>query len=40
LYIVSTQRSFLNGETPGSVKEEARKMKKAILDFVKTIEFA
>jgi hypothetical protein len=40
LYIVSSQRSFLNGETPGSVKEEARKMKKAILDFVKTIEFA
>jgi hypothetical protein len=40
LYIVSSQRSFLNGEVPGSMKEEAKKMKKAILDFVRTIEFA
>jgi hypothetical protein len=40
LYIVSTQRSFLNGEVPGSMKAEAKKMKKAILDFVSTIEFA
>ena len=40
LYIVSSQRSFLNGEISGSVKEEAKKMKKAILDFVRTIEFA
>ena len=40
LYIVSSQRSFLNGEVPGSLKEEAKKMKKAILDFVDTIEFA
>jgi hypothetical protein len=40
LYIVSSQRSFLNGEVPGSMKAEAKKMKKAILDFVSTIEFA
>jgi hypothetical protein len=40
LYIVSSQRSFLNGELPGSVKEEAAKMKQTILDFVSTIEFA
>jgi hypothetical protein len=40
LYIVSSQRSFLNGELPGSVKEETAKMKRTILDFVSTIEFA
>ncbi len=40
LYIVSSQRSFLNSETPGSVKQEAEKMKRTILDFVETIEFA
>ncbi|MBS3029661.1 MAG: tellurite resistance TerB family protein [Dolichospermum sp. DET50] len=40
LYIVSSQRSFVNGELPGSVKEEAAKMKQTILDFVSTIEFA
>ncbi|MFN9558804.1 MAG: tellurite resistance TerB family protein [Dolichospermum sp.] len=39
LYIVSSQRSLLNGETLGSVKEEAEKMKQTILNFVKTIEF-
>ncbi|MTJ09479.1 MULTISPECIES: tellurite resistance TerB family protein [unclassified Anabaena] len=39
LYIVSSQRSFLNGETPSSVKEEAEKIKQTILAFVKTIEF-
>ena len=39
LYIVSSQRSFLNGETPGSVKEEAKEIKQTILDFVATIEF-
>jgi hypothetical protein len=36
---VSSQRSFLNSETLGSVKEEAEKIKKTILDFVETIEF-
>ncbi len=40
LYIVSSQRSFLDGELPGSVKQEAAKMKQTILDFVSTIEFA
>ena len=39
LYIVSSQRSLLNGETLSSVKEEAEKIKKTILDFVETIEF-
>ncbi|WP_028091132.1 tellurite resistance TerB family protein [Dolichospermum circinale] len=39
LYIVSSQRSLLNGETLGSVKEEAEKMKQTILNFVETIEF-
>jgi hypothetical protein len=40
LYIVSSQRSFLNGEVPGSVKQEAEKIKKTILGFIDTIEFA
>ncbi|MBE9217638.1 tellurite resistance TerB family protein [Dolichospermum flos-aquae] len=39
LYVVSSQRSFLNSGTLGSVKEEAEKIKKTILDFVETIEF-
>jgi hypothetical protein len=39
LYIVSSQRSLLNGETLGSVKEEAEKIKQTILKFVETIEF-
>ncbi|MDB9458254.1 tellurite resistance TerB family protein [Dolichospermum circinale] len=39
LYIVSSQRSLLNGEALGSVKEEAEKMKQTILNFVETIEF-
>jgi len=39
LYIVSSQRSLLNGETFGSVKEEAEKIKQTILKFVETIEF-
>lgn len=39
LYIVSSQRSFLNGETPGSIEEEAESIKQKILEFVDTIEF-
>ncbi|WP_341524600.1 tellurite resistance TerB family protein [Nostoc sp. UHCC 0302] len=39
LYIVSSQRSFFNGETPGSVEEEAESIKENILEFVETIEF-
>ncbi len=39
LYIVSSQRSFLDGETPSSVKEEAQEIKKNILEFVQSIEF-
>jgi hypothetical protein len=40
LYIISSQCSFLNGETPGSLQQEAAKIKQTILDFVETIEFA
>ncbi len=39
LYIVSSQRSFLDGETPSSVKEEAQEIKKNILEFVQSIDF-
>ncbi len=39
LYIVSSQHSFLNGETPDSVQEEAEDIKESILEFVETIEF-
>ncbi|WP_375514870.1 hypothetical protein [uncultured Nostoc sp.] len=39
LYIVSSQHSFLDGETPDSVEEEAEDIKESILEFVKTIEF-
>jgi hypothetical protein len=39
LYIVSSQRSFLNGETFGSIQEEAENIKQRILNFVGTIEF-
>ncbi len=38
-YIVSSQRSFFNGNTPGSVKQEAESIKENILEFVETIEF-
>ncbi|WP_414514917.1 hypothetical protein [Nostoc sp. PCC 9305] len=40
LYIVSSQHSFVNGETPDSVEEEAEDIKESILEFVETIEFA
>jgi len=40
LYIVSNQHSFINGETPDSVQEEAEDIKESILEFVETIEFA
>ncbi|BDI18307.1 hypothetical protein ANSO36C_41090 [Nostoc cf. commune SO-36] len=39
LYIVSSQHSFINGETPDSVEEEAEDIKESILEFVDTIEF-
>ncbi len=39
LYIVSSQRSFFNGETPGSVEEEAESIKENIFEFVEAIEF-
>ncbi|MFN6514284.1 MAG: hypothetical protein RMY29_007265 [Nostoc sp. CreGUA01] len=40
LYIVSSQHSFLNGEAPDSIEEEAEYIKENILEFVETIEFA
>ncbi|MDZ8185667.1 MAG: hypothetical protein RMX96_12530 [Nostoc sp. ChiSLP02] len=40
LYIVSSQHSFLNGEIPDSIEEEAEYIKENILEFVETIEFA
>ncbi|WP_017319240.1 tellurite resistance TerB family protein [Mastigocladopsis repens] len=39
LYVVSNQRSFLDGEKPGSVEEEAEGIKQNVLNFVDTIEF-
>jgi hypothetical protein len=39
LYIVSSQHSFLDGETPESLEEEAEDIKESILEFVETIEF-
>lgn len=39
LYIVSNQRSFFNGDKPGTVEEEAEILKNKILDFVKSIKF-
>ncbi|MFN6482647.1 MULTISPECIES: hypothetical protein [unclassified Nostoc] len=39
LYIVSSQHSFINGETPDSIEEEAEDIKESILEFVETIEF-
>lgn len=39
LYIVSSQRTFLDGKTPSFIKEEAVALKQIILDFIDTIEF-
>ncbi|MBD2430195.1 MULTISPECIES: hypothetical protein [Fischerella] len=39
LYIVSSQRSFCDGETPKGVKQEAENLKQQIISFVDTIEF-
>ncbi|BAT54247.1 hypothetical protein NOS3756_32130 [Nostoc sp. NIES-3756] len=39
LYIISSQRSFFNGDTPDSLEEEAENIKESILEFVETIEF-
>ncbi|RAM49157.1 MAG: hypothetical protein C6Y22_24000 [Hapalosiphonaceae cyanobacterium JJU2] len=40
LYIVSSQRSFCDGETPPDVKQEAQNLKQSIISFVDTIEFS
>ncbi|BAZ25169.1 hypothetical protein NIES4073_60730 [Kalymmatonema gypsitolerans NIES-4073] len=39
LYVVSHQRSFLDGEKPGSIEEEAEGIKDNLLNFVDTIDF-
>ncbi|MBF2064405.1 MAG: hypothetical protein IGS39_08285 [Calothrix sp. C42_A2020_038] len=39
IYIVSSQRSFFDGETPDSIEIEAQTMKANILAFIDTIEF-
>ncbi|MDZ8261733.1 hypothetical protein [Nostoc sp. ChiQUE01b] len=39
LYIVSSQHSFIDGEIPDSLEEEAEDIKESILEFVETIEF-
>lgn len=39
LYIVSSQRTFLDGKTSSFIKQEAVALKQMILDFVDTIEF-
>jgi hypothetical protein len=39
LYVVSNQRSFFDGDKPGSVDEEAEGIKQNVLNFVDTIEF-
>ncbi|ARV62503.1 hypothetical protein BZZ01_31195 [Nostocales cyanobacterium HT-58-2] len=39
LYVVSNQRSFFDGEKPGSVEEEVERIKQNLLNFVDTIEF-
>jgi hypothetical protein len=40
LYIVSSQRSFFNDDTPNTLAEEAQEIKENILEFVQTIEFS
>ncbi len=39
LYIISNQRSFFDGQTPGDVEDEAEELKENLLDFIETIEF-
>jgi hypothetical protein len=39
LYIVSSQRSFFEGDTRGSVEEESESIKQSVLTFVDAIEF-
>jgi hypothetical protein len=39
LYVVSSQRNFSPGETPGSIEQEAESIKDNLLNFVDTIEF-
>ncbi|MEM6399851.1 MAG: tellurite resistance TerB family protein [Cyanobacteria bacterium P01_D01_bin.116] len=40
LYIVSSQRTFMDGKTVNFMKQEAVALKQMILDFIETIEFS
>ncbi len=40
LYIVSSQRTFMDGRTTSFMKQEAVALKQMILDFVETMEFS
>ncbi len=40
LYIVSSQRTFMDGKTTSFMKQEAVALKQMILDFVETMEFS
>jgi hypothetical protein len=39
LYIVSTQRSFFDDETPAFIKQEAERLKRELFSFINTITF-
>lgn len=39
LYLISSQRSFFDGEVPGTMAQEAEALKNQILNFIDTIEF-
>jgi hypothetical protein len=40
LYIVSSQRTFFNGDSPGPILDEAEDIKQNILEFIETMEFS
>ncbi len=39
LYILTSQRTFFTGQTPGDIDEEAEKIKQDIFDFLDSIDF-
>jgi hypothetical protein len=40
LYIVSSQRTFFDGDIPGPILDEAEDIKQNILEFIETMEFS
>lgn len=40
LYIVSSQRTFFDGDIPGPILDEAEDLKQNILEFIETMEFS